>query len=177
MRRAINVDLDELVMAFQADSHELRHYLDLETGEIIPIMDEFSRQLETIHEEICDPGGGLTISLEAYLDQHVPRKWQREMLLTTHRVEQEYGGRYVRIEKDDPHADYNDMERFIETLDDPRLQERLRRAIQGRGAFRYFKDVLYDYPDARQEWFRFRDARRRRRARQWLEARGIEPAS
>jgi len=45
------------------------------------------------------------------------------------------------------------MEAFIATMRNRRLQERLERAISGRGAFRYFKDVLLDYPAERECWF------------------------
>ncbi len=177
MKRKLDVDLDELDIAFHTASYQLRHYLDLETGEVILIMDEFAQELEAIYQEIHDQEGNRTVSLEAYLDEHVAHDWQKEMLLTADLVEQEYGTRYIRVEREDPHADYEDMERFIDSLHDSRLQKRLWRAIQGRGAFRYFKDVLSDHPDVRQQWFQFRDARRRRRARLWLEARGIEPVS
>ena len=43
------------------------------------------------------------------------------------------------------------------------------RAIRGKGAFRRFKDELYEeYPDLLPAWYAFRDARAKRRAVQWL---------
>jgi hypothetical protein len=56
---------------------------------------------------------------------------------------------------------------------DRRLQERLWRAISGRGAFRHFKDVLDDNP--RKRWFEFKDAQARQRVLDWLAEGGIEP--
>jgi hypothetical protein len=48
-------------------------------------------------------------------------------------------------------------------------QGRLARAIQGKGAFRRFKDELHEeYPDLLPAWYAFRDTRARRRAMQWL---------
>ena len=45
----------------------------------------------------------------------------------------------------------------------------LARAIQGKGAFRRFKDELREeHPDLLAAWYAFRDARARRRAVQWL---------
>ena len=42
-------------------------------------------------------------------------------------------------------------------------------AIQGRGAFRRFKDELHEeHPDLLPAWYAFRDTRARRRAVQWL---------
>lgn len=43
------------------------------------------------------------------------------------------------------------------------------RAIQGKGAFRQFKDELHEvHPDLLPAWHAFRDTRARRRAVQWL---------
>ena len=63
---------------------------------------------------------------------------------------------------------YNDMVAWVDELDDPRLAERLDRAMSGRGAFRRFKDVLSERPDELQRWFTFSEERRRGRARVWL---------
>ena len=46
-----------------------------------------------------------------------------------------------------------------------RAARRLARAIQGKGAFRRFRDELHDeYPDLLPAWYAFRDVRARRRA-------------
>lgn len=67
---------------------------------------------------------------------------------------------------------YQDMVQFAETCTDAVLCGKLDVALDGRGAFRRFKDVLLDYPDERAEWFSFSDDRRRGRARAWLAAAG-----
>jgi hypothetical protein len=49
-----------------------------------------------------------------------------------------------------------------------RAARRLARAIQGKGAFRRFRDELHDeYPDLLPAWYAFRDVRARRRAVRW----------
>ncbi|MCI0635059.1 MAG: nucleotidyltransferase domain-containing protein [Actinobacteria bacterium] len=63
---------------------------------------------------------------------------------------------------------YRDMEEFITRVADARAKELLRRAIEGRGAFRRFKDTLLEYPELREIWFAFHDARIERRALGWL---------
>jgi predicted nucleotidyltransferase len=64
---------------------------------------------------------------------------------------------------------YRDMEDFVARVPDTRSRDRLARAIEGRGAFRRFRDALHDLPDEeRQAWFAFRDARMERRALEWL---------
>jgi hypothetical protein len=64
---------------------------------------------------------------------------------------------------------YQDMADFAEAISDERAGRRLARAIQGKGAFRRFKDELHEeYPDLLPAWYAFRDARAERRAVQWL---------
>jgi hypothetical protein len=64
---------------------------------------------------------------------------------------------------------YQDMADFAEAITDERAGRRLARAIQGKGAFRRFKDELHDeYPDLLSAWYAFRDVRAKRRAVQWL---------
>jgi len=63
---------------------------------------------------------------------------------------------------------YRDMEDFIARVRDPRARDLLERAIEGRGAFRRFKDTLFEFPGLREAWFAFRDARLERRAVEWL---------
>nr|WP_255426740.1 UPF0158 family protein [Pseudonocardia sp. C8] len=63
---------------------------------------------------------------------------------------------------------YRDMEAFIDSRTDPERAERLSIAIQGRGAFRRFKDVLSRSPGEVEEWHSFSDERQRGRTRAWL---------
>jgi hypothetical protein len=64
---------------------------------------------------------------------------------------------------------YQDMADFADGITNERTGRRLARAIQGRGAFRRFKDELHEeYPDLVPAWYAFRHARAMRRAVQWL---------
>jgi len=64
---------------------------------------------------------------------------------------------------------YEDMADFAERVSDEKAGRRLSRAIQGKGAFRRFKDELHqEYPDLVPAWFAFRNARALRRAVEWL---------
>ena len=64
---------------------------------------------------------------------------------------------------------YQDMADFADQITDERAGRRLARAIQGKGAFRRFRDELHEeYPELLPAWFAFRDTRARRRAVQWL---------
>ncbi|HET8988567.1 MAG TPA: UPF0158 family protein [Humibacillus sp.] len=69
---------------------------------------------------------------------------------------------------------YSDMSDFAQGVSDEAVGRRLARAISGRGAFRRFKDELYEeYPELVSVWFDFRDVRARRRAVEWLLDEGL----
>jgi hypothetical protein len=68
---------------------------------------------------------------------------------------------------------YRDMADFVASIQHRRASDLLERAITGRGAFRRFKDTLVEFPDLREQWFRFRDARAARRALRWLADEGL----
>ena len=64
---------------------------------------------------------------------------------------------------------YQDMVDFAEGLSDERAARRLLRALDGRGAFRHFKNELYEeYPELVSVWQAFRRTRAHRRAVEWL---------
>jgi predicted nucleotidyltransferase len=63
---------------------------------------------------------------------------------------------------------YRDMEDFVARVGDVRARDLLERAITGRGAFRRFKDTLFEFPELREVWFRFHDRRMEHRAIEWL---------
>lgn len=70
---------------------------------------------------------------------------------------------------------YQDMEFFIDMVEDEQVAERLAWAIQGRGAFRRFKDALSWYPELQTRWYGFSEDRHLGRARAWLAAEGYHP--
>ena len=64
---------------------------------------------------------------------------------------------------------YADVADFAHGVSDSAAQRRLARALAGRGAFRRFKNELYEeYPELVSVWHAFRDARAHRRAVEWL---------
>jgi hypothetical protein len=82
--------------------------------------------------------------------------------------------RYLRIDPVSSREQYRWMERFIATVEDEELRRRLNVAIDGKGAFRRFKDALMSHPVDRERWFAFRSERLRACMEAWLLAHGIE---
>jgi hypothetical protein len=82
---------------------------------------------------------------------------------------------YLRIEPVSSREQYRWMERFIPMVDEGELQDRLTRAIDGKGAFRRFKDVLMSFGPERERWFAFRSERLRIFMEAWLNAHALNP--
>ncbi len=80
---------------------------------------------------------------------------------------------WIQIEPLPSHESYEDLVDFTERVRDPGARDLLERAIAGRGAFRRFKDTLFDFPELREAWFRFHDVRMERRALGWLTDQGL----
>ena len=78
-------------------------------------------------------------------------------------------GNYLRIDPVSSREQYRWMERFIPMVDDTELRGKLTQAIDGKGAFRRFKDVLMSYATERERWFAFRSERLRTFMEAWLE--------
>jgi hypothetical protein len=69
---------------------------------------------------------------------------------------------------------YQDMADFAEGISDDAAGRRLGRALQGRGAFRRFKNELYEHhPELISSWHALRDVRAQRRAVEWLLDHGL----
>lgn len=84
---------------------------------------------------------------------------------------------YVRIDPASSREQYRWMERFVESVVDEALHERLLIAIDGKGAFRRFKDVLVAYPVERERWFTYRADLLHWHMHNWLADRELEPSS
>src|SRR4051812_36032437 len=82
---------------------------------------------------------------------------------------------YLRIDPVSSREQYRWMERYIPMVEDPDLQGKLSQAIDGKGAFRRFKDVLMAYAPERERWFAFRSERLRIFMEAWLGAHALNP--
>lgn len=80
---------------------------------------------------------------------------------------------YMRIDPVSSREQYRWMERFIPMVEDPDLRDRLTSAIDGKGAFRRFKDVLMSFGPERERWFAFRSERLRVFMEAWLSAHAL----
>lgn len=80
---------------------------------------------------------------------------------------------HVRVEPASSREQYRWMERFVASVSDPTLRERLIISIDGKGAFRRFKDVLLGYPAERERWFTYRADLLHWHIHNWLKEAGV----
>lgn len=85
--------------------------------------------------------------------------------------------RYLRVDPASSREQYRWMERFVSSVADLPLRERLLIAIDGKGAFRRFKDVLLAFPAERERWFVYRSEVLHFHIQTWVEHTNIEVAN
>ena len=134
--RNVNVNLDELIDAMdQYDRDVQQWYLDTQTGQVLLLSTDYMGEDEEDDED--EP------------DENLP-EWQRKERELSKLISNDAAGRFEAVPPFESRQSYGLMEEFIDEVPDPRLRDRLLRAIGGKGAFRRFKDELYDHPDVRQ---------------------------
>ena len=80
----------------------------------------------------------------------------------------------VLIEPLPPYVWFQDMADFADGISDRAAGRRLTQSLQGRGAFRRFKNQLYQHhPELISAWHALRDVRAQRRAVEWLLEQGL----
>jgi Uncharacterised protein family (UPF0158). len=85
--------------------------------------------------------------------------------------------RFVRVDPASSREQYRWMERFVGVVQDQALRERLLVAIDGKGAFRRFKDVLLAFPAERERWFAHRSELLHLHIQTWIEHMQIQVAN
>lgn len=83
----------------------------------------------------------------------------------------------VPIDSQGSRAAYGDMATFASAVSDRRAGDLLQRALEGRGAFRRFRDTLHEFEDLVGPWRAYAQARSELRALDWLGGEGhVDPA-
>jgi len=151
-RRQVPIDWADFEMAFVSRSDEWGSYLDLRTGKVrfVP-SSSFGLGDDALSEE--------EVLSEEAIDTGLAEGW------------------LLPIEPVDSSEEYDWIAHFARTIDDPRLRELLEVALDGRGAFRRFKDVLARWPKERERWFAFHDECLRNAMLDWLTEHEIEPTT
>jgi hypothetical protein len=136
-------------------------YINRETGELYSISTEEAAQAEDDEEE----------------DEDERADWEKESLAQAREVLDSEA--WIALPGKFEGNEWEIMRDFAQSQTDREAADNLLRAIQGRGAFRYFKDMVDRY-GLRDEWFQFKGRALEEIAREALEEAGIpfteEPA-
>jgi hypothetical protein len=144
--RKLHVDMDEILDALESGENEpVEFLLDLETGKVE------SRLTDELIEDIGEE--------ESELDS----PWL------------EHPERYEEIPKISSHEEYSWMCEFADGVDESDIRQMLDVALQGKGAFARFRDVVFRYPDLKTRWFVMKREALLKEALLWFESLGIEP--
>jgi hypothetical protein len=85
--------------------------------------------------------------------------------------------RFALIETVPSRIQYQWVDDFVKTIETSDAKARIEAAINGKGAFRRFKDILMTMPDERRRWFEFRDQMIRKRIIDWVLEHGIKASN
>ncbi|MBR4610608.1 MAG: hypothetical protein IKO38_09190 [Erysipelotrichaceae bacterium] len=88
------------------------------------------------------------------------------------REEEEYNDDLIGLPDHYDINEYSMMEEFVEGIEDPKDYNCMAIAIQGRGAFRRFKDMAINL-GLIEDWYKFRDEKYKEIAREWCENHNI----
>jgi len=160
--KKLKVDLEMIANAMEDVARmDMDYYLNKEKGEVIITSEETFRYAEEEEDE-------------DKIRENLP-DWQKEDIKLAKDILFNNPDRYICIPERPSYEGYNLMVEFTEKVEDELLREKLNIALDGKGAFRRFKNVIADYPDYREKWFKFRDERLNKKVIEWLNSIGIEP--
>ena len=167
---AVVVSLRDMVDELQTLSHESNAYLKKTTGKVITIRDDdfdFVRSMEEIFDEVeegddevesnNDSSGYSDLETEFFQDI------KNVILLDDD---------YIKLPTKFDIHEYEIMERFGLSLPNEKIRDTLLRKIRGSGAFRRFRDTIFQY-GVEEDWYRFRDGAYKEIAISWLEGHGF----
>ena len=149
---AVVVSLLDFVDEMQTFSDEQHAYLNKVTGELITITNDDIAAVESGDDWSDYP------------------EWQQSIFQNTEKVLS--SDDYLELPSRFDIHEYDIMERFCLSISDEKISDVLLNMIRGSGAFRRFKDLIYQY-DIEKDWYKFRDDTYKEIAISWLESNGF----
>jgi len=174
--KMLKVNFDDIQKAMEDVSRDMFDYFfDAETGQVISFSEEIMREITSrlYDSDFEDMREGIEY-IEFDEEPDLP-DWMLDEIDLTLEVLLNGEGRYVRIPERRASDAYQSMVDFIETVENPVLKEELSHALNGKGAFRKFKDVLVHYPVERKRWHGHNAMTMKREIRGWLNSLGVKP--
>lgn len=174
--KLLKIDFDEIQKAMEDVARDsFDYFLDLHTGEVITLSDDILDEVEVrlFEGEFDEIGDGIEY-IEFSEDPKLPF-WMEDEVELVLDVILDKNGRYVRIPERYSSEAHQAMHEFLKTVEDPVLKTELTNKLNGKGAFRRFKNVLINYPKERKRWHGYNAWAMKRVIIEWLGSLEIEP--
>ena len=166
----MNINFDEIQKAMEDTVRDaFDYFLDKETGEIIILSEDIIDKAQEILAESYDDDIGDFEEVEVEKVPVIPEWMEDEIELALDIFIYEKD-RYARIPERNPQYGYNTMKVFAGTLGDETLKETLLELLDGKNAFRRFKDALEPFPKERKLWYGFNAKTAREEIEAWLKS-------
>jgi len=166
---AVVISLRDMVDELQMVSHESHVYLKKSTGKVISIRDddfEMVRNMEEFDEIEEDADVQSDDGSSGYSDLETEFLQDVKNVLAL-------DDDYLKLPGKFDIDEYEIMERFCLSISDEKTSAILLGKIRGAGAFRRFKDTIYQY-EIEKDWFKFKDEAYKEIAVAWLESHGFD---
>ena len=148
--------ISDLTDALEFDMPTHIMYFDRQTGQLVSVDRDVMNGVEEGDEELLC---------------RLP-DWQKEEVEIARAILGDDADRFIDAPDRFDFNEYQHMQCFIKTVQDPSDAEELWRAIRGRGAFRYFKDTA-ERLGLLERWFRYRDEAMKEFIITWAEANNV----
>ena len=150
------IKLSDLIEAIEFDFEEHVTRVDLQEGRLVSVERSVLRAVEEGDDEALE---GLP-------------QWQKAEVEIARAIVEDSGERFVDAPDKFEFHEYRHMERFIGTVENAEAADQLWRAIKGKGAFRYFKDMAGRL-GLLEEWYRYRDEAMKDFVTTWAEVKNV----
>ncbi len=130
-----------------------------------PLPVDLDELADVLEGDPASGGGRIDLRAGEVLPQAV---FEYEIETGAEDEEEDDDDRWLWVFNEGSRAGYHDMERFVAGIQDNEIAAQLARALDGRGAFRRFRDQLARWPGLHDSWNAYSAERRRGRARAWL---------
>lgn len=173
--KRLPINFDEVQKAMEDTEREaFEYFLDLSSGEVVVIADDIMETAREILGEAYDDDVDQYDDVEIEREPDVP-SWMEDEVELALEIFLDKEGNYVRIPERSPDSVFAAMRAFVADIGQDDLKTRLSAALDGKGSFRKFKDVLGPHPKERKRWYGFSAQKARQEILDWLRTIGIEP--
>jgi Uncharacterised protein family (UPF0158) len=148
----------------------LQDSIDIDS--IVQVMNSTGHGMEGLYGYVDRETGEVFTGASEYPIEEIPFDEDGE-------IPEELVDRYLPIPNLGSRDGYQDMVNFIATVTDEKLRDLLGVAIEGKGAFGRFKDVLRrsEYQSQQEAWFAFGERAEKERVVKWLAKEGFSVSS